>query len=80
MLICKIIFNFFFTEITCDVGLTPFNGGSESCDRSNNFGSVCSYTCNEGYDLKGASQRECEENGDWSEERPSCDGGLKLDL
>ena len=36
------------------------------------FGSVATYSCEEGYLLEGFPMRECQANGNWSEEEPVC--------
>ena len=37
-------------------------------------GSTATYTCNDNYQLMGASTRMCQPNGTWSGEEPSCIG------
>ena len=36
------------------------------------FGSIVNHTCDTGYNLDGASQRECLANETWSEPLPTC--------
>jgi len=56
--------------------MQPLNGQVE-CTDSNNYGSVCRFTCNIGYELDVAepangAQRRCGADLTWSDEQPSC--------
>ena len=37
-------------------------------------GSVLTYYCDVGFVLEGAASRTCKEDGEWSEEEPTCRG------
>ena len=39
-------------------------------------GSVTDYSCDEGYDLNGVTQRVCQRNSTWSESVPTCESKL----
>ena len=39
---------------------------------SDTVGSIAEHFCDEGYELEGASQRECLANGSWSDSLPTC--------
>ena len=36
------------------------------------------YGCNKGYQLRGPQVRICKENGEWTEEEPTCEGEIVL--
>lgn len=36
------------------------------------------YECNKGYQLRGPQVRICKENGEWTEEQPTCEGEIVL--
>ena len=61
-----------FVVIDCGDPGTPNNGNTIRI--STTFGSVVNHTCNVGFVLNGANQRECLESGNWSEPLPSCEG------
>ena len=60
--------------IDCGDPGIPDNGNTTGT--STTFGSVVTHTCDEGYVLDGANQRECISpdgiNGTWSEPLPTC--------
>jgi len=65
--------------ITCPALNNPENG-EISCDDSNKYGSVCSFTCNDGFVLLGMQNLTCEGNennsinGTWNGDTPFCEG------
>ena len=58
------------TAITCGDPGVPQNGNTFVISVS--VGSIVNHTCNIGYNLEGADQRECLSNGNWSELLPMC--------
>lgn len=53
--------------------LLPLLNGSISAP-STVAGSVARYSCHDGYNLVGVSERSCQSiNGEWSDESPSCE-------
>ena len=59
------------TVINCGDPGTPSNGDTEGTVTT--FGSIVNHTCNEGYVLIGANERECLANESWSAPLSSCD-------
>ena len=41
---------------------------------SNEVNGSAVFTCDEGFFLNGSSSVECQENGEWSEQLPTCQG------
>ena len=58
----------------CDDPGVPQNGNTFGT--STTVGSIVNHTCNVGYNLEGADQRECLPNGNWSEPLPICNSKL----
>ncbi|KAK3516176.1 hypothetical protein QTP70_005677 [Hemibagrus guttatus] len=58
--------------VQCPVLQTPQNGSVSCTDQTLSKGSVCSFSCSEGFNLEGASSTECTETGEWSTNIPSC--------
>ncbi|XP_035827824.1 hyalin-like [Aplysia californica] len=49
------------------------SNGQVSCSNNNVLGSICTYSCNSGYQLTGPSSSECQDNQHWSyRTRPEC--------
>ena len=65
-----------FLEVTCDPDYSSANvsNGAVSCTDKNNFNSVCSFSCNDGYDVKGNANLTCTDKGTWDSKAPTCDG------
>ncbi|XP_060606330.1 sushi, von Willebrand factor type A, EGF and pentraxin domain-containing protein 1-like isoform X2 [Ruditapes philippinarum] len=61
------------TVIRCTSPYWP-DDGRMSCDLGNIYGSECTYTCDEGYEVSFPSTTVCEEDGSWSYggQPPSC--------
>ena len=59
------------TVDSCGPPGVPTNG--QTFGNLTTVGSIVNHTCNEGYVINGASQRECLPDGSWSAPLPSCD-------
>ena len=59
-----------FIVVDCGDPGRPDNGNTMVT--STTFGSIVNHTCNEGYVLDGADQRECLSTGMWSAPLPTC--------
>ena len=46
------------------------------------FGSIATYSCDEGFGIQGSSERVCEATGRWNRSQPSCEskGGRDWNL
>ena len=62
------------TVDTCGDPGTPTDGSTDVT--STTVGSVVTHSCNSGFVLVGAKERECLPNGTWSEPLPFCTGNL----
>ncbi|XP_017312137.1 E-selectin [Ictalurus punctatus] len=60
------------TAVQCPALQTPQNGSVSCTDQTLSLGSICSFTCGEGFILEGASSTKCTETGEWSTSVPSC--------
>jgi len=64
--------------IICLPPHTELLNGDVSCTNSNNFESICTFTCNPGFELEGAPIVSCGDDGDgdtlgeWSDSPPVC--------
>ncbi|XP_064624477.1 CUB and sushi domain-containing protein 3-like [Lineus longissimus] len=58
-------------EIHCEYPVVPANG-SVSLSDEDNYSSTATYTCDDGFQLKGDGVRECRSTGNWSGETPIC--------
>ena len=56
--------------IDCGDPGTPANG--DTMVTTTTIGSIANHTCDTGYMLNGADQRECLSNGTWSPDLPTC--------
>ncbi|XP_071897968.1 E-selectin isoform X2 [Anas platyrhynchos] len=68
--------------VTCPA-LTPIANGSVNCsDPSANvtWGTNCTFTCEEGFVLKGQDTLQCESSGNWTKEQPSCKASERPDV
>lgn len=50
-----------------------------NCSREPVFGTVCNFTCPEGWTLNGSSVLMCDVTGHWSGVLPTCEGDKLLD-
>ena len=65
--------------ITCPALSAPANGNAPSCTDSNNYGSVCTFTCNAGFGIVGSSTSTCDGDGSsttgsFNSTAPTCEG------
>ncbi|MCJ8743478.1 hypothetical protein PDJAM_G00094380 [Pangasius djambal] len=58
--------------VQCPALQTPQDGRVSCKDQTLSLGSVCSFTCAEGFILEGESSAVCTETGEWSTAVPSC--------
>ena len=75
----------FIPGINCPDLQAPTNG-DVTCDGDNsNYGSTCSFTCDEGFAIVGSSNLTCTNsdlnsvNGTWTDQSPLCEG-IETDL
>lgn len=61
-----------YTAVTCGLLKAPVSGGLD-CSNSDEFGSICSFFCDEGYRLINGESRVCTEDHLWSGAQPSCE-------
>uniref|UniRef100_A0A674B995 Selectin E n=1 Tax=Salmo trutta TaxID=8032 RepID=A0A674B995_SALTR len=58
--------------VQCPSPVVPL-GGQVSCEApSHPWGSVCNFSCDEGYDHQGAPNMQCSQSGKWSADTPTC--------
>ncbi|KAM4642731.1 L-selectin isoform 2-T2 [Discoglossus pictus] len=63
------------TAMRCDELNKP-NNSSMTCHHpwtENSFGSICEFSCPEGWRIKGSNVTECGGNGQWTEATPVCE-------
>ena len=60
-----------FSVVDCSNLTSPSNGHVSVSTTT--FGSMATYTCEEGYMLMGFPMRECLSNGSWSQQEPVCE-------
>ena len=72
---------FFPVTVTCPALPSPSNGEKQGCTgiATEDYGTVCRFSCNQGYDASGSEVRTCQENGEWSGELFSCQKGTYTD-
>ena len=71
-----------FAAITCPVLAAPANGAAPSCTSGSAFASVCTFTCDAGFGLIGASTLTCggdgsSTSGSYDVDAPTCGGKEK---
>ncbi|XP_073667502.1 E-selectin isoform X3 [Paramisgurnus dabryanus] len=59
--------------VRCPTHENPANGVMDCTDSSFIYGSKCSFSCEEGYLLQGASEISCTKTAEWSHEPPRCE-------
>uniref|UniRef100_A0A3B4D3E6 E-selectin n=2 Tax=Pygocentrus nattereri TaxID=42514 RepID=A0A3B4D3E6_PYGNA len=57
--------------VRCPTLEDPVNGRMKCSGGS--FGSSCSFSCNDGFNLQGATDITCTESAEWSQEKPYCE-------
>ena len=67
------------TPTTCIPTNPSLIDGSVSCTDTNNVGSVCTFTCNDGFRVNGKTTLTCTANG-WSGAEPTCEGEISVSL
>ena len=60
VLLVALLERFNFSVMYCIPKLIAPPGGKVSCSSENRFGSKCSFTCRNGYNIAGSGQRQCE--------------------
>jgi len=64
-----------FLAVTCSKLSPPTNGELLGCNTTElQYNTVCSFSCNEGFEAKGSTVRRCTENGTWSGTDLVCPG------
>ena len=64
----------YFILETCEDLETPSNG-SINCSSNNQplqYQDICTFQCNDGYELQGSVVRQCEASGEWNGSRTQC--------
>ena len=64
------LYLFFPTAVDCGPLDPPMDGSVTLTGTV--FGSVATYSCNDGFGLEGEETRECQANSQWSGEAPTC--------
>ena len=62
------------SAVDCGLLPDPVNGMVSVGGGGTTLGSLADYTCNPSYRLVGTDSRQCQENGTWSGEAPTCEG------
>ena len=73
------------TAIICPALTTPANGNAPVCSDTNNFGSVCNFSCSVGFGIVGASSLTCggdgsSTTGSYDNPAPTCEGQLIMPM
>ena len=79
------VFSIFYSSkyvavVTCSIARAPRNGHRPICSgapRENVYGTVCTYSCDNGYIIEGQESLTCQESGVWSHPEPQCKGKQK---
>ena len=62
--------------VTCPDPGTPLHGSRYCTSSAHAYGSVCSFDCNDGYQLLGATRLICGASGEWLAHPPTCRGSV----
>ena len=67
------------TAITCPSLTTPSNGNAPSCTDSDNYDSICTFTCLTGFGIVGSATSTCtgdgsSDIGSYDNPAPTCEG------
>ena len=65
---------FYIHTVTCEDLETPPNG-SINCSSNNQplqYQDICTFQCNDGYEVQGSVVRQCEASGEWNGSRTKC--------
>jgi len=74
-------FLYYVALVTCPPLTAPDNGNidcSVGGDGEANSGDSCTFTCDDGYELKGNTSRKCGNDGSWSGSDAICRKGMAL--
>ncbi|KAI4890927.1 hypothetical protein NFI96_009969 [Prochilodus magdalenae] len=64
-------FGYLSSSVRCQVLEDPVNG--RIICSGDSYGSSCSFSCNDGFHLQGATEMTCTESAQWSQEVPYCE-------
>lgn len=62
------------TAVTCPLLEAPENGHISCSNPEPTFNSKCSFKCDQDFTLKGLNLVTCDVHGNWTAEKPSCQG------
>lgn len=54
--------------------------GNLECSNGSDIYSVCTYQCLDGYALVGSAVLVCEDEGEWDQSEPSCEGKFYVEV
>ena len=60
-------------KVICPELLTPAHGSKHCSKEQAIVGVVCNFECDQGYDLRGSAERECQQEGGWTGIQPQCE-------
>uniref|UniRef100_A0A3B1IYC1 Selectin E n=1 Tax=Astyanax mexicanus TaxID=7994 RepID=A0A3B1IYC1_ASTMX len=79
ILLCELLnkpdlmYTFYLSAVLCPALEDPANGRMTCSGERSSYGSICSFSCNEGFQLKGTPEVSCTESAEWSQEMPYCE-------
>uniref|UniRef100_A0A669BYM5 Selectin E n=1 Tax=Oreochromis niloticus TaxID=8128 RepID=A0A669BYM5_ORENI len=62
------------TVVRCPLLEAPENGHINCSSTESVYNSQCSFTCDQGYSLEGPELLTCDHHGNWTGEKPTCQG------